>query len=92
MIIAVKECHASLVYPENHGELWPVGELEYSLVCVKTVTLAAQSFNLVQLEIDNAFLAFKILPPVIKIPFLVLHFLVGIKEGKIWILKIMESF
>lgn len=44
--------------PEGHGELLPLGKLARSTISFKTVTLAAQTLNLVQLDMDNAFSAF----------------------------------
>ena len=59
MATAVKECHTKESrHPEGHRELLPVGKLACSTVHFRTVTLAAQPFNLVQLELDNAFEAF----------------------------------
>lgn len=74
MATAVKECHTKESrHPEGHRELLPVGKLACSTVHFRTVTLAAQPFNLVQLELDNAFEAFFFFIVIIltstKIPF-----------------------
>ena len=82
MATAVKECHTKESrHPEGHRELLPVGKLACSTVHFRTVTLAAQPFNLVQLELDNAFEAFFFLSLLSLHPqkylFVVLHFPLG---------------